>query len=162
MFHHRIQCFFFFCKNIIFWCAKKQHIVSHSSTEVKYRAMDNTTVELTWLTFILKDLCILMTSPPTLYCDNLSALHITINPVFHARSKHIELDYHFVRERVFLGQLIIKHISTNKKSCRSLHKANVKAALTSFQNKLCLQPKHSLRESVSNRHSGSSNHGVSR
>jgi len=107
--------FFFFCKNIIFWCAKKQHIVSHSSTEVKYRAMDNTTVELTWLTFILKDLYILMTSPPTLYCDNLSALHITINPVFHARSKHIELDYHFVRERVFLGQLIIKHISTNKK-----------------------------------------------
>jgi hypothetical protein len=122
--------------------------------------MDNTAVELTWLTFILKDLHILMTSPPTLYCDNLSALHITINPVFHARSKHIKLDYHFVR--VFLGQLIVKHISTNKKVANLFTKSMLKVALTSFQNKLCLQPKHSLRESVSNKHSGSSNHGVSR
>jgi len=115
--------------------------------------MDNTAVELTWLTFILKDLHILMTSPPTLYCDNLSALHITINPVFHVRSKHIKLDYHFVR--VFLGQLIIKHISTNEKVANLFTKPMSKVALTSFQNKLCLQPKHSLRESVSNKHSGS-------
>jgi len=140
MFHHRIQCFFFFCKNIIFWCAKKQHIVSHSSTEVKYRAMDNTTVELTWLTFILKDLCILMTSPPTLYCDNLSALHITINPVFHARSKHIELDYHFVRERVFLGQLIIKHISTNKKVADLFTKPMSKRPLQVFKTNYAFNP----------------------
>jgi len=140
MFHHRIQCFFFFCKNIIFWCAKKQHIVSHSSTEVKYRAMDNTTVELTWLTFILKDLCILMTSPPTLYCDNPSALHITINPVFHARSKHIELDYHFVRERVFLGQLIIKHISTNKKVADLFTKPMSKRPLQVFKTNYAFNP----------------------
>ena len=60
--------------------------------------MANTAAELTWLTFILKDLHIPMTSPPTLYCDNLNALHMTINPVFHARSKHIELDYHFVHK----------------------------------------------------------------
>jgi len=114
--------------------------VSHSSTEVKYRAMDNTTVELTWLTFILKDLCILMTSPPTLYCDNLSALHITINPVFHARSKHIELDYHFVRERVFLGQLIIKHISTNKKVADLFTKPMSKRPLQVFKTNYAFNP----------------------
>jgi len=114
--------------------------VSHSSTEVKYRAMDNTTVELTWLTFILKDLYILMTSPPTLYCDNLSALHITINPVFHARSKHIELDYHFVRERVFLGQLIIKHISTNKKVVDLFTKPMSKRPLQVFKTNYAFNP----------------------
>jgi hypothetical protein len=152
----------FMGKNIISWCAKKQHTVSRSSTEAEYRAMANTAAELTWLTFILKDLHIPMTSPPTLYCDNLSALHMTINLVFHARSKHIELDYHFVRERVALGQLITKHISTNEQVADLFTKPMSKAALTSFQNKLCLQPKHSLRESVSNRHSDGNNYGVSR
>jgi hypothetical protein len=74
--------------------------------------MANTTAELTWLAFILKDLRITLSSPPILYCDNLSALHMTVNPVFHARSKHIELDYHFVRERVARGLLVTQHISS--------------------------------------------------
>lgn len=50
-------------------------------------------------------------STPVLYCDNISALYMTINPVFHARSKHIKLDYHYVRERVALGLLVTKHVS---------------------------------------------------
>ena len=68
--------------------------------------MANTTAELTWMSFILKDLHIPLASTPTLYCDNISALHMTINLVFHACSKHIELDYHFVRERIALGLLV--------------------------------------------------------
>ena len=60
--------------------------------------MANTIAELTWLTFLLQDLRISLASLLLLYCDNLSALHMTINLVFHARSKHIELDYHYVRE----------------------------------------------------------------
>ncbi|XP_028215143.1 uncharacterized protein LOC114397251 [Glycine soja] len=84
--------------NLISWCAKKQPTVSRSSTEAKYRAMANTAAELTWLTFLLQDLRISLPSLPLLYCDNLSALHMTINPVFHARIKHIELNYHYVRE----------------------------------------------------------------
>ena len=87
---------------------------------------------------------------------------MTINPVFHARSKHLVLDYHFMRERVALGQLITKHISTNEQVADLFTKIMSKVALTSFQNKLCLQPKRSLRESVSSRHSDSSNYGVSR
>ena len=92
--------------NLISWCAKKQHTISRSSTETEYRAMENTTSELTWMSFILKDLHIPLASIPTLYYDNTSALHMTINPVFHACSKHIELDYHFVCERVALGLLV--------------------------------------------------------
>lgn len=110
--------------------------------------MANTTAELTWLTFILKDLRIPLRRPPSLYRDNLSALHMTINPVFHARSKHIELDYHFVRERVALGLLITKHISTNHQVADLFTKPMSKAALAQFRTKLCLQPRHSLREGI--------------
>ncbi|KAL3569683.1 hypothetical protein D5086_029573 [Populus alba] len=93
--------------NLISWCAKKQHIIYRSSTEAEYRAMANTTAELTWLAFILKDLRITLSSPLILYYDNLSALHMTVNLVFHARSKHIELDYHFVREHFAQGLLVL-------------------------------------------------------
>ena len=86
--------------NLISWCAKKQPTVSHSSTKAEYRVMANTVAELTWLTFLLQDLHISLASLQLLYCDNLNALHMTINPVFHARSKHIELDYQYVHERV--------------------------------------------------------------
>jgi hypothetical protein len=80
----------FLGRNIISWCAKKQPTISRSSTEAEYRAMANTAAELTWLTFLLRDLRVPQSQPPILFCDNLSALHMTINPVFHARSKHID------------------------------------------------------------------------
>ena len=110
----------FLSSNIISWCAKKQHNISRSSTEAKYQAMANTVVELTWLTYLLKDLRISPPSSPTLYCDNISALYMTINPVFHARSKHIELDYHFIHERVALGLLVTTHIPSTKQVVISL------------------------------------------
>ena len=100
------------------------------------------------MTFILKDLHIPLASPPILYCDNLSTLHMTVNPVFHARSKHIELDDHFLRERVALGLLITQHISTNDKIADLFTKPMSKAALGYFWTKLYLQPRHSLRESI--------------
>ncbi|KAL6316580.1 hypothetical protein AAG906_018835 [Vitis piasezkii] len=89
-----------------------------------------------------------LASTPTLYCDNTSALHMTINLVFHARSKHIELDYHFVRERVALGLLVTQHISTEKQVVDLFTKPMSKVALSNFQTKLCLQARHSLREGI--------------
>ena len=71
-----------------------------------------------------------------------------INPVFHARSKHIELDYHFVRERVALGLLVTQHISTKKKVADLFTKPMSKAALSNFRTKLYLQSRHSLREGI--------------
>ena len=124
----------FLGRNLVSWCAKKRHMISRSSTKAEYRAMVNTTTELTWMLFILKDLHIPMASTPTLYCDNISALHMTIN----ARSKHIELDYHFVRERVALGLLITQHISTSNQVADLFTKLMSKTALNSFLPKLCL------------------------
>ena len=110
--------------------------------------MTNTTVELTWMSFILKYLHISLASTPTLYCNDTSALHMTINPVFHARSKLIELDYHFVRERVALGLLISQHISIEKQVADLFTRPMSKAALNNFRTKLCLQSRHSLREGI--------------
>lgn len=74
--------------------------MSRSSTEAEYRALASATAELTWIGFLLKELDIPMVATPVLYLDNLSALYLTVNPIFHARSKHIELDFHYVPERV--------------------------------------------------------------
>ena len=117
--------------------------------------MANTAAELTWMSFILKDLQIPLASTPTLYCDNISALHMTINPVFHARSKHIELDYHFVRERVALGHLITQHTSTTEQVADLFTKPMSKATLSHFRTKLGLRPRHSLREGI-----GTTQHAV--
>ncbi|XP_065632023.1 uncharacterized mitochondrial protein AtMg00810-like [Quercus suber] len=98
--------------NPITWSAKKQETVSRSSTESEYRALASTAAELSWIRQILKDLGIFLPSSPTLWCDNVSALAIASNPVFHARTKHVEVDYHFVRERVLRRDLQVKYVAT--------------------------------------------------
>ena len=99
--------------NPITWCAKKQETVSKSSTEAKYRALATTAVELSWLRQVLKDLGIFLPFSPKLWCDNVSALTIASNPLFHARTKHVEVDYHFVREKVLRKDLQVKYITTD-------------------------------------------------
>jgi len=61
---------------------------------------------------LFKELCIPLSVAPVLWCDNISALALASNPVFHARTKHIEVDYHFVREKVLNRDILIKFIST--------------------------------------------------
>lgn len=138
----------FLGSNIISWCAKKQSTVARSSTEAEYRAMAHTAAELTWLGYILSDLRIFPPHPPKLFADNVSALFLTVNPVFHARSKHIALDYHYVRERVAQGALITQHIPSTCQLADVFTKSVPKARLAFFRHKLCLQPRHSLRGDI--------------
>ncbi|XP_028109674.1 uncharacterized protein LOC114308301 [Camellia sinensis] len=98
--------------NLISWSAKKQPTVSRSSSEAEYRALAQTSAELSWIRMLLANLHISV-PVPTLWCDNLSAIAMSNNPVFHARTKHIEVDYHFVRERVASKKLHICHIPTS-------------------------------------------------
>ncbi|XP_028118901.1 uncharacterized protein LOC114316440 [Camellia sinensis] len=98
--------------NLVSWSAKKQPTVARSSTEAEYRALAHTAAELSWLGMLLSNLHVPSISP-TLWCDNVSAISLSSNPVFHARTKHIEVDYHYVRERVAAKQLTICHISTS-------------------------------------------------
>ena len=96
----------------ITWSAKKQLTVSRSSTEAKYCALAFASADLCWLRVLLKDLGIYLHDPPILWCDNVSALAIASNPVFHAHTKHIKVDFHFIRERVLCKDLQVKFVST--------------------------------------------------
>ena len=76
--------------------------------------MASTIAKVTWLTFILRDIGVPLYKPPILRCDNMSALYMTINPVFHGRTKHIEMDYHYVQENVASGTLITKFMPSDQ------------------------------------------------
>ena len=102
----------FLGNSLISWRAKKQQIVSRSSTESEYRAMADTTVEIVWLRRLLADMGILLQDPTPLYCDNKSAIHIGANPIFHERTKHIEIDYHLARHHLQAGTISFPFIGT--------------------------------------------------
>ena len=84
----------------ISWSSKKQSTVSRFSTEAEYRALATTAAELSWLRQLFRDLLLFLHHIPVLWCDNVSTIALASNPVFHARTKHVEVDYHFIRERV--------------------------------------------------------------
>ena len=102
----------FLGSNLIAWSARKQATVSHSSTEAEYKAVADATTEIMWVQSLLRELRVSPAHPRVLWCDNIGATYLSSNPVFHARMKHIEVDYHFVRERVAQKLLGIKFISS--------------------------------------------------
>jgi hypothetical protein len=87
------------------WKSKKKSVVARSSAEAEYRAMASTASELTWIKHVLEDMKISCNEPMQMYCDNQAARHIASNTMFHERTKQIEMDCHFVREKVQTGQI---------------------------------------------------------
>lgn len=76
-----------------------------------------------WLTYHIHDTGLYLSSPPDLYSNNISALHLTVNPVFHADTKHIEIDYHFVQEQVSFGKIVTKFVSSSNQVANVFTKA---------------------------------------
>ncbi|GJT81636.1 RmlC-like cupins superfamily protein [Tanacetum coccineum] len=102
----------FLGNTLISWHSKKQPVVSRSSTEAEYRALADYSCEITWLISQLKDLSIFVTTPFRILCDNISTIALASNPVQHARTKHIELDCHFMRDKIKAGQIQVSYVLT--------------------------------------------------
>jgi hypothetical protein len=86
--------------NLVFWKRKQQHVVACSSAEANYRAMTSASYELNWLKNLLANLGFHNHTPMTLFCDNQAAMHIVANSVFHERTKHLEVDCHYIHQQV--------------------------------------------------------------
>lgn len=92
--------------------SKKQDVVSNSSTEADYRSMSQVTCEFLWLQQLLTSLCVRVTTPAKLFCNNKSAMYIATNHVFHEPTKHVEIDCHTVRDQMKNGFLRLMHVSS--------------------------------------------------
>ncbi|KAJ0519517.1 putative RNA-directed DNA polymerase [Helianthus annuus] len=99
---------------LVSWKSKKQSTVSRSTAEAEYRSMCSATCELIWLKNLLFELNVDCKLPMQLSCDSQAALSIAANPVFHERTKHFELDLHFLREKV--GNGVINPIKVDSES----------------------------------------------
>ncbi|GKA83150.1 RmlC-like cupins superfamily protein [Tanacetum coccineum] len=99
--------------SLVSWKTKKQATVSRSFTKAEYRSITTTTCELIWLTYLLKDLHIPVKVPITFFCDNKAAQQIAANPCYHDRTKHLDIDCHFTRDKVQKGFLQTAYILTH-------------------------------------------------
>jgi hypothetical protein len=98
--------------NLITWRSKKQSVVARSTAEAELRAMAHGVCEVLWLRILLMELGLLQTKPLMLYCDNKAAIDIIYNPVQHSRTKHIEIDKHFVKEKLDQRVICMPHVNS--------------------------------------------------
>ncbi|XP_049357250.1 secreted RxLR effector protein 161-like [Solanum verrucosum] len=97
---------------LISWKSKKHGTVSRSSAEAEFRSMATYAAKITWLIGLYKELGVNITVPVKMVCDSKAAIQIAANPIFHERTKHIDIDCHFVRERICQGILETEYINT--------------------------------------------------
>ncbi|GJZ31404.1 ribonuclease H-like domain-containing protein [Tanacetum coccineum] len=90
--------------------SKRQPTLSRSSAETEYRGVANAVAETCWLRNLLRELHTLLSPATLVYCDNVNAVYLSVNPVQHQRTKHIEIDIHFVRDLVVAGQVRVLYV----------------------------------------------------
>jgi hypothetical protein len=122
--------------NLIFWSAKRQTVVSRSSAEAEYRAIANGVAEATWLRQLLHEL----QTPPSrctlVYCDNISVVYLSTNPVQHQRTKHVEIDLHFIQEKVVIGQVHVFHVPMTSQFIDIFMKGLLSSVFNEFRSSL--------------------------
>lgn len=96
--------------NLVTWRSKKQEVVARSSDEAEYRGMAKAICELLWIRNLMQDLHIKQVSPMKLYCDNKASCDTAHNPVQHDRTKHVEVDRHFIKEKLEEKLIEVPHV----------------------------------------------------
>jgi hypothetical protein len=121
---------------LVAWSSKKQGFIARSSTESEYRALAQVAAEISWIEALLGELEFPLPCVPVTWCDNMSANALASNPVYHARTKHIELDVHYVRDRVLQHQLKVLCIPTSDQVVDCLTKSLSHTRFQHFRSKL--------------------------
>ena len=137
--------------NLVSWSSKKQQVIARSSTEAEYRCLALATAEVIWIESLSKELSIPLSRSPILWCDNLGAGSLASNPVFHARTKHLEIDLHFVRDRVLAKQLEVRYVESSYQIADIFTKPLPATSFSFLCTKLTLvYPEFNLRGDVRN------------
>ncbi|GKC70832.1 ribonuclease H-like domain-containing protein [Tanacetum coccineum] len=100
----------FLGNNLLSWSSKRQPTLSHSSAEAEYHGVASVVAETCWIRNLLRELHTPLSSATIVYCDNVSVVYLSSNPVQHQRTKHIEIDIHFVRDLVATGHVRVLHV----------------------------------------------------
>ncbi|PKU67051.1 Retrovirus-related Pol polyprotein from transposon TNT 1-94 [Dendrobium catenatum] len=132
--------------NLISWSVKKQNTVAKSSTEAEYRSLSSATSDILWLRRLVNEFHQPQAAPTTIFCDNTSAIALARNPVFHARTKHIEIDYHFISGHIKQGDIQIEHISSTDQVADILTKPLPLKQFQFLRNKLTVCSPHAQFE----------------
>jgi hypothetical protein len=122
--------------NLVSWSSKRQPVVSRSSAEAEYRAVANGVAEASWLRQLLAELHTPLSRSSLVYCDNVSAVYLSTNPVQHQRTKHVEIDLHFVRDRVAIGDVRVLHVPTTSQFADIFTKGLPSSTFTEFRSSL--------------------------
>jgi hypothetical protein len=142
------QCVFL-GETLVLWSSRKQKVVSRSSTESEYRALADLAAEITSVSSLLQELKLPQLRKPVLWCDNLSAKALASNPVMHARSKHIEIDVHYIRDKVLQNEITIAYVPSADQIADCLTKALTHSRFNQLRDKLgVITSPTSLRGSV--------------
>jgi hypothetical protein len=122
--------------NLVTWRSKKQEVVARSSAEAEYRGMAKAICELLWIRNLMLDLQIKPVNPMKLYCDNKAACDIAHNPVQHDRTKHVEVDRHFIKEKLEEKLIEVPHVRSQDQLADVLTKALSNQVFNDCLNKL--------------------------
>ena len=122
LFYLRLLCLS--CDNLVSWSCKRHTTVFRSSAEAEYRAVAHV-AKCCWLRQLLQELHVPLAKATVVYCDNVSAVYMTANLVHHRRTKHIEIDIHFDREKVTLGEIRVLHVPSSHQYADIMTKARL-------------------------------------
>lgn len=123
------------------WSSKRQQTVSRSSAEAEYKGVANAVAEACWIRNLLLELHCPLTTATLVYCDNISSVYMASNPVQHQRTKHIEIDLHFVREKVKIGQVKVIHVPSALQFADIFTKGLSTTLFNDFRSSLTVRPR---------------------
>ena len=123
---------FFLNSGVISWNSKRQPTVATSSTEAEYMSLYSATQEAIWLRLLLKDLEYTDNAATTIFQDNQGCISLAKNPVYHARTKHIDIKFHFLREKVMDEVIVLEYKPTEEMVADGFTKALPKDKHTKF------------------------------